>query len=354
MNSIRSFLNLGVNRMTTNKKKILFICKKKNDRYGISYGLINSCLFVCNALSHFGIDCKVVQVNDNNCIDREVFNYKPTHVFIEALWVVPNKIRELINIPRYKNIKWSVRCHSKMPFIANEGIAIEWIREYLNISKEYPNFTVSANNIDLIDSSLLAFYGKVVYFPNIYAPPTYTDEPVKVKRKEFYDIGCFGAIRPMKNQLYQAMSAVAFGNELNKKIRFHINSSRLEQKGDPVLKNIQNVFANSRHSLVEHPWMNHENFIRVVKTLDMGLQTSFSESFNIVAADFVWNGIPLVGSHEIDWLNPLFKANPTNMGDITFKMYVAYRGSSINLHELNHVGLKRYNYKATKAWLDNL
>jgi len=46
--------------------------------------------------------------------------------------------------------------------------------------------------------------------------------------------------------------------------------------------------------------MDHSDFISIVKSMDIGMQVSLSESFNIVAADFVSNGIPLVGSPDIE------------------------------------------------------
>ena len=36
-------------------------------------------------------------VVDNNGIDKEITEYKPTHVFIEGLWVVPEKFDVLKN-----------------------------------------------------------------------------------------------------------------------------------------------------------------------------------------------------------------------------------------------------------------
>src|SRR5580698_6050865 len=114
-----------------NEKRILFICKIRNDFYGPSFGLINSCRFISNALQKNGIDSKVVSVNDNNDIDREVHNYRPTHVFIEALWVVPDKFQELI--PLHPDVEWYVRIHSKIPFLANEGMAVEWLKKYYEL-----------------------------------------------------------------------------------------------------------------------------------------------------------------------------------------------------------------------------
>ena len=71
--------------------KILFIIKKRisyNNKV-VSFGLINSSKFVCEAINKLkNIEAKVVDVVDNNCIDREVSQYKPDIVIIEALWVV--------------------------------------------------------------------------------------------------------------------------------------------------------------------------------------------------------------------------------------------------------------------------
>jgi hypothetical protein len=339
----------------TTAKKLLFVCKKRNDQYGISYGLVNSCAFIVNALKGHGVEGKVVQVVDGNCIDREVYAYNPTHVFIEAFWATPDKIRELLSLPRYGNIKWFVRGHSKVPFLANEGIAMEWSREYLAISKQFTNFKLASNTNDIVNAFKQVYSASVSYFPNIYCPPKYViNEPIEPKDSDIIDIGCFGAIRPMKNQLYQALAAMAFGNKLKKKVRFHINSNRVEQKGDPILKNIEQSFSGTSHELVKHTWMPHYDFINVVRTMDYGLQVSLTESFNIVAADFVEQNVPIVGSTDITWLNYLYKATPTSLDDIVNKLIVAYYGKRVNLQSLNEWGLEKYNTTATKTWLDNL
>ena len=161
------------------KPRVLFVCKKRNDKYGVSFGLINSCNFVCNTLKEHGIEAETVMVIDNNYIDREVHRFKPTHVFIEALWVVPDKFHVLI--PRYPKTKWYIRLHSRMPFLANEGIAIDWLKRYHEeVHKKYPDrFFLSSNNTDLEKCFRDAFNIPMEYHPNIYNPPHYD-----VKEKE--------------------------------------------------------------------------------------------------------------------------------------------------------------------------
>lgn len=342
-------------------KKVLFICKKRNDSYGPSYGLINSCKFISNALEDNGIESKVVDVIDNNYIDREVHNFKPTHVFIEAIWVVPEKIKVLLKL--YPKIQWYVRIHSKIPFISNEGIAIGWLREYGEISKVYKNFSIAANNEEISEAFYKCYKIKIEYFPNIYHPKHhnhhYDDEQENNHcheecNSQKINIGCFGSIRPLKNQLIQAMAAIAFGNQLKCSINFHVNGNRCEQNGDNVLKNLINSFKNTPHNLICHPWLSHSDFVNLVKKMDLGLQVSISETFNIVAADFAWNNVPIVGSDEISWLDRRYKANPNSLSDITDKLHYSFLGKKHNIQKFNLENLQKFNKKATKIWLHSL
>jgi hypothetical protein len=333
--------------------RVLFICKIRSNFYGPSFGLINSCRFIENALEQNGIDAKVVSVVDNNDIDREVHKFKPTHVFIEALWVVPSKFEELI--PLHPKIKWFVRIHSKIPFLANEGMAMEWLREYDELSKIYPQLAIAANNLEVIDAFDAAYKIKIEYYPNIYYPPDYDDLVDGCHHERHHiNIGCFGAIRPMKNHLNQALAAISFGNKLKKKIHFHINSDRCEQKGDAVLRNLIYAFKDTEHKLILNPWMDHHDFIRVVMNTDVGMQVSLSETFNIVAADLAWNNIAVIGSDEVAWLDRRYKADPNSVEDMADKLAFAYKGKDHNIQQVNKDNILKYNKKATKVWLDAL
>lgn len=334
--------------------KVLFICKKRQNNYGVSYGLINSCKFLSNALEKLGIESKVVSVIDNNFIDREVHQYKPTHVFIEAIWVVPEKFHVLL--PKYPNIKWFVRLHSNTPFIANEGIAMQWIMGYEELRKQYGNLQISPNSSKLVHDLWLSRRIETAYSPNVYFPDEYASlEKYSKQEIEHGDgiinIGCFGAIRPMKNHLTQAIACMGFANQLKKTLHFHINGTRYEQNGEQVHRNLKYLFEGSKHKLVEHPWCDHKDFVSLIREMDLGIQVSFSETFNIVAADMVAANIPMVGSNEIGWLSSVFQAEANDTDNIIATLWIAYYGKYIHLHYLNKVGLDFYNYTAMKVWM---
>lgn len=345
--------------------KCLFICKRRINSYGIPIGLINSAMFVVNALNGLDIESKLVCVQDYNAINRELVLYKPTHCFIEAIWVTPDKMEELCALHPF--VHFVVRIHSKIPFLAQEGVAIEWIKEYGKIAKKLGNLRISANNLDLHEDLTEILGINSVYLPNIYLPVKIEcdddDDEVKYdndyrcidSHQKIIDIGCFGAVRQLKNHLIQALAAIEFANKIGRRLRFHINSNRLEGQGaDAILKNLRALFESQpnheKHELVEHDWVPHAEFIKLIRQMDVGMQVSLSESFNIVVADFIANNIPVVASPDVDWISSVSQADPNSTEDIVNKLRRAWRGRLFNLQHANLTALDRHNRTATAAW----
>jgi hypothetical protein len=327
--------------------KVLFIIKQRSNTYGVSVGLQNSARFVANALAGVGVDVKVANVVDGNCIDREVYRYRPTHVIIEALWVTPDKIAEIARL--HRKVIFNIRIHSKTPFLANEGMAFQWINGYKNIARLHKNVRISSNNYEYNEDMTEVTNFPFDFLPNIYQPNLQVKKHIK-QRSEFIDIGCFGAIRPLKNHLEQAVAAIKFGNILGKKVRFHINASRVEQRGEEVLKNLRSLFeGSSGHKLVEHAWMPHTEFVSLIGSMDINMQVSMSESFNIVTADSILTNVPVVVSVDMDWVPFLYRAVPTDTDSIVNKLRLAWFTRYLTF--INKWALDRYNRRSLRVWL---
>jgi hypothetical protein len=173
-----------------------------------------------------------------------------------------------------------------------------------------------------------------------------------IHNKYHFDIGCFGSIRPLKNQLSQALAAIKFADENNLCLFFNINGTRTEQRGNEVLKNIRSLFEYQKHhKLIEHEWLQHHDFINLVSKMDMGLQVSFSETFNIVTADFVCQGVPIIVSPEIEWMPKKFKADPNSIENIVKVMNHIYKMNLSRAKRISRSSLVCHNKKSLYCWL---
>ena len=331
--------------------KILFICKNRGTNYGYagSVGLINSAKFVAEYLNSIGIESTLEVADDANAIDKLVVEHNPKLVVLEALWVTPEKIKELLSLHRHKHRNWIVRIHSRLPFLANEGIAMDWLTRYREIQYHHDNFFVAPNDLSTCQDLKVTLDLACKYLPNIYKPRAYDLPPKERHHKHHIDIGCFGAIRPLKNQLIQAVAAARFAIAVKKRLRFHMNTDRLEQGGQRVLENIQSFLKGAGQELVFHSWMDHENFVRVLQTMDLNLQVSLSESFNIVSADSLAAGVPVVVSPEISWMPKQFMADPNSSDAIVDKL-LSINGMRDEAAALSFESLIEYNKAAEHTW----
>jgi len=346
------------------KPVVLFILKRREDfdpekhnAHGLSTGLYNSAMFMVDMLNENGIDARLEIAIDNNCIDRLVTKHKPTHTIIEALWVVPSKFTILTKL--HPNVKWIVRLHSELPFMAGEGIAMNWIGDYV----QYPNISVGINSPRMFHEMRTylriknnwkaeTLSKKLIYMPNYY-PQTYKTKEYSLN-KEHIDIGCFGAVRPLKNHLTQAIAALRFAEILGKKLHFHINGGRIEMKGEPVMNNLRDLFQQlyeSGHRLISHEWTPRGSFLDTCAKMDIGMQVSFSETFNIVGADLVSQGIPFVGSIEIPWIDETYAARAQYCDEILEALLRTHGYPQHNVVS-NQTKLTEYTNRTRDVWVE--
>ena len=323
--------------MNTHHPLTLFLIKKFYDYDGhqqLSNGLRTSAMFVVDMLLAEGHRSLMLEAIDGNSIDALVAQNKPTRVVLEAIWVTPAKMAELQRL--HPRVKWTVRIHSATPFLAQEGCAVAWIAAYIKQGIEVAfNSAPTVNDFSVI--------GKASYLPNYY--------PMRKPRSRKppngrLDIGCFGAIRPLKNQLIQAVAAVHYAKRRNQKLAFHVNDSRVEQNGGNNLKNIQALLAATGGEIVHHPWLEHGEFLELIATMDICLQVSLSESFNLVSADAVSMGVPLVGSEAISWLPERSQADVGSAESICEVMQRTDHAMVL----MNQASLKSYLRNTVAEW----
>jgi hypothetical protein len=325
--------------------KILFIVKQHQRLAGSgnSWGLLNSSRLVASALNRAGHLAVVREVVDNNSIDGVLARERPDACVIEALWVVPEKMPVLMRL--HPAVEFVVRVHSRLAFLAEEGSALDWLARY------DAGITVAANDAETAAELSRVLSRKVAYLPNVYPLDDASPKRGRKNRPSILNVGCFGAIRPLKNQLAQAVAAIIYADENDKTLRFHVNAARVEQRGAEVLKNLRALFnASPRHALVEHDWHSHDDFLDVLANVDVSMQVSYTETFNIVTADAVSVGTPVVASPAIEWMPATFCADPNSVEDMTVRLRMALSLGRFGAW-LNRRALRAYDHHALRAWL---
>lgn len=92
--------------------------------------------------------------------------------------------------------------------------------------------------------------------------------------------------------------------------------------------------------------MKHDDFLELIASMDVCLQVSLSESFNITSADAASMGVPLVGSEAISWLPERSQADVDSAASIASAM----KRADTTTVWMNHHALKEYTKRTVEAW----
>ena len=273
-----------------------------------------------------------------------------THCVIEAPWIRTSRLTEMLgNNPQ---VHFIVRTHSQIGFLQVESGAIKLLREEIVLQESVPNFSVAANSRKLCGFFREVYSGRCLYLPNLYDL-----ERVGMKRDAYHGhrnlrIGSFGALRLLKNHTTAAAAALMMARERNANLDFYVSVNR-EEHGKGVLQSIRNMFHGLPWAkLVESEWQDWAEFRRTVHHMDLCLQVSFTETFNIVTADAAAEGVPSVVSSAIEWAPQLWKADVDTVAEISrvgSSLLSSHSGATDG-----HRALKQFTKEATNTWLSYL
>ena len=260
-------------------------------------------------LSEHGFETVVFPVRHNidvvHSIDRynETHKVKLTHVVISAPWLSVHDLRALLI--HFPDIKFVVLSHSNVGFLQADPGGVYLLREYHKLAREFPNFKVGGNSKKFVDWLEQAYGEDVILLPNLYPA---CDPIEKCWHGGIIKIGAFGAVRPEKNFMTAAAAAVAIQAQLGVPVELHMSTGGEGDRGLTAPAIDQMCEGNVK--VIRHPWMFWDGFIQLVASMDLLIQVSYTESFNMVTADGISVGVPSVVSPAIYWAPPSWKAEP--------------------------------------------
>jgi len=240
-----------------------------------------------------------------------------THVVISAPWIPTLALAQLVH--EYPDIEFCVLCHSNIGFLQADPGAIALLRSGGALEQTAPNFHIGANN-DKIQTWWLAAYGDpMLLLPNMYPFNSIRHKPQWQGGR--LRIGCFGAMRPQKNVLTAAAAALEVGVRLRAQdLEFWTSGGRVEGGAGSIVAAIQQMYLNvPRARWTAQSWASWTDFLMTVGSMDLLLQPSYTEGFNMVTADGIARGIPSVIGDAIDWAPRNWVASCDSAADIANK-----------------------------------
>lgn len=270
-----------------------------------------------------------------------------THCVLEAPWIPAIAMQALL--AEFPAVQFVVRCHSQIGFLQVEAGAIRILRDLLVLQESALNLAVVANSVRLCHFLERAYAGACLHLPNLYDL-----ERVHRKRDVAHDhrllrIGSFGALRLLKNHTTAAAAALLVARQRGCDLELWVSVNR-EEHGKGVIQALRAMFDGLCWArLVEHPWEDWAAFRRTVAHMDLCMQLSMTETFNITTADAVAEGVPCVVSPAIEWAPDYWQVDTDRVEDAA--RVAGQLLSSCEAADDGRVALERFVEAGVGRWL---
>ncbi len=240
-----------------------------------------------------------------------------SHVVFSAPWVPVEDFAQLLNA--WPQTTFLSLCHSNVGFLQYDARGVHNLRGYLDLEKGTHNFQVAGNNTRFVEWVRNAYQAPCVYLPNLY----FLKDRCAPHRRHWdgtvLRVGAFCAVRPQKNLMSCVGAALEMHQWLRVDTEVYISSGRPENTAVITKALHEMIDGVPGIKLIDNGWQEWPKFVRTIGQMDVMVQVSYSETFNIVVADGISQGVPTVVSDAIEWAPTNWQANPDDATDIARK-----------------------------------
>jgi len=210
---------------------------------------------------------------------------------------------------QFPKVHFAINCHSNVGFLQADRNAVKLVREGLLLEQRVANFSVAGNSVKFCDWVKEAYGAPCTFLPNLYylGPGSCPRRPIY--REGTLRLGIFGATRVQKNIMSAAAAALVIARQVAAEdAEIWVSSDRVEG-GQGVMASVKEMLSNvERVRLIEAGWHGWPEFRQLAGRMHLLLQPSYTESFNMVTADGVAEGVASVVSSAIDWAPKYWQA----------------------------------------------
>lgn len=340
--------------------RVLLCYKNFGAHVGVSHiGLGVSAMNTQKSLYREGIRCEILPMKHADDLRKHLSIARSrgehySHVVVSAPWISTAHFSQLCAM--FSQTTFAMNCHSNVGFLQADSHGIELIREQLALETGVHNFHVAANSERCCEYLTEAYGDPTTYLPNLY----FIDGHPRHSRPGWHHtggvlrIGIFGATRSLKNMLTAVGAAVIIARDLKAQTEIWINTGRADgPEVSRIMRAIRALTTGLPHvQIKEASWATWPNFRKLVGSMHLLLQPSYTESFNMVTADGAHEGVPSVVSSAITWAPREWQADVDDAGDVARKGVALIHDHRASVHGLN--ALMRHNEQGLRAWLSFL
>lgn len=329
-------------------RKVILAYKNFAANRNISHiGLGVSAMNTAKVLRNEGIAAEVWPIVSPADLHQRLASAGATHVVISAPWIPTADLQRLSN--EYSDITFAMNCHSNVGFLQADSNGVRLFREAMELETGTFNFRTSGNSLKFCKWVRAAFGAPCTHLPNLYwlEPGKQTARPLW--RGGVLRIGAFGATRPLKNFMSAAGAALQIAHDLKADLELWVSAGRTEGGGDTILRAARAMFnglPNAR--LVENGWQSWPQFRQTVAHMHLLVQPSYTESFNMVTADGIAEGVASVVTSAIDWVPEYWMADGDDVCELA-RVGRHLLSEPQSIHD-GLEALKEHNHSGLAAW----
>jgi hypothetical protein len=291
-----------------------FAANKNISHIGLGVAAINT----AKVLRREGIQTTVIPVISANDLRNYLLSNRVDHVIISAPWIPTLELAKLAQ--EHPEVQFAVNCHSNVGFLQADRNGVKLIRETIELEQATHNVHLAGNTERFCRWVESAFRKPCAYQPNLYYLDDHAGHPIHpqpIGHSGPLRIGIFGATRPLKNLMTAAAGALEISRALRVPLELWLSGGRAEGGGESVLGAISEMLCGQPNVTVKpNNWQSWPQFRQTVSHMQLLLQPSYTESFNMVTADGIAEGVPSVVSSAIDWAPAHWRADVDNASDV--------------------------------------
>lgn len=268
-----------------------------------------------------------------------------THICMLAPWVDTPFLRELT--AEFPRTQFTVTFHSNVGFLQVDPWSSKLLAEHVELQADRRNFRLSVNCHALAEFVRQGYGAPAMLLPNLYDTSIF-QTPRPRWRGDKLRVGLFGATRVLKNMGTGVAACAVLAHRLHTDVEVCVNAKR-EEGGQGVLSACEAI-ASGQHRLriTRVDWQGWPRFMHTLRSMDVNLQPSFTESFNNVTADSIAAGVAVTVSPAVGWVPNSWKANPDDavaLADVAQRLIGQRRAAAAGQR-----ALKTYVAKSMRHW----